>query len=113
MRKLERRRVPIERDDRVQFGEPRRREVALRLEQLERRRQADVHALLLGLISLVAEFACLPGRIHPLQAGVDLPRRFANLLRHLQFEPAKSRHLLFALHLRLGEPASAALVPIG
>ena len=63
-----------------------RGEVALRLEQLERRRQADGHPLLLRLVAALGELARLARGFDALQGRVHLPRRVAHRGRDLQLE---------------------------
>src|SRR5450759_5489713 len=90
-------------DRRVQLALLREREVALRLDQLEGRRETDREALVLGVEPLLRELARLARRLDALQIGVHLPPGLADGGgdRHLQIR--QRRVFLLALDLGLRE----------
>ena len=89
------------------------RQVALGLEQLEGRREADGEALLLGLEALLGELARLAGGFDALQVGVDLAAGVAHLPSVTHLELAQVRELLLRCSFACASAASAALVPSG
>src|SRR4029078_9887132 len=73
-------------DDRRQLRGARARQVALRLRQLERRRQADVEALVLGVEPLLGELARLGRGFDSLQVRRHAAGGVADLGRDSQLE---------------------------
>src|SRR5207237_4774278 len=88
-------------DGGVQFGLAGARQVALRLEELERGGQADREALLLGLEPLLSQLARLARCLDSLQVRVDLASCFADRCRDLHLEVRQARLLLLLLKFPL------------
>ena len=81
----------------VQLVLPLSGEVALCLEQGERAREPDGHALLFGLETPHGELARLLRGLDPLQVGRDLSRRVTDRGRDLQLQIAQVVRALLAL----------------
>src|SRR5262245_10156981 len=98
-------------DERAQLGLLGAREVALRLEELERRRESDGEALVLGVEPLLRELARLLRGFHPLQVRVHLSGGFADLRGDGRFQIRQLRRLLLLLQLRLRERGVGLALP--
>src|SRR5262245_31534362 len=90
-------------DERAQLGLLGAREVALRLEQLEGRRESDGEALVLGVEPPLGELARLSRGFHPLEVRVHLARGLTDLRGDDCFQIRQLRRLLLLLQLRLRE----------
>src|SRR5215204_4198999 len=84
-------------DDRGVFLQPCARQIALCIQQLERRRKTRGDALLFRVEADLGELARLSGRFDPLKARAHLTPGIAYRRSDLQFELLQAGHLLLAL----------------